>query len=182
MGSSSLTRDQTWAPCLESLETTGPQKNSQEHFFFKLFLIGESLLYSVVLVSVTQQRGSAASVHVSPSPRHSFGSSQSTRLSSLAVQGFPPAGCITLGSVYVSVLPCQRIAPVLTSLCPQVCSARLHLSSCPADRFAAAAQSHQSCPPRCDPTDGSPPGYRPCDSPGKQVYQYPFSRFHIYMH
>ena len=31
---------------------------------------------------------------------------------------------------------------------------------------AAAAKSLQSCPTLCDPTDGSPPGSRPWDSPG----------------
>ena len=34
---------------------------------------------------------------------------------------------------------------------------------------AAAAKSHQSCPTLCDPTDGSPPGSRPWDSPGKNT-------------
>ena len=32
---------------------------------------------------------------------------------------------------------------------------------------AAAAKSLQSCPTLCDPIDGSPPGPRPWDSPGK---------------
>ena len=31
---------------------------------------------------------------------------------------------------------------------------------------AAAAKSRQSCPTLCNPTDGSPPGSRPWDSPG----------------
>ena len=130
MGSSSLTRDQTWAPCLESLETTGPQKNSQEHFFFKLFLIGESLLYSVVLVSVTQQRGSAASVHVSPSPRHSFGSSQSTRLSSQGRAVLPTGWlCRTRECVCVSAaLSAHRPRPYLAvSTSPFCTSASLFL-------------------------------------------------------
>ena len=34
---------------------------------------------------------------------------------------------------------------------------------------AAAAKSHQSCPTLCDPIDGSPPGSRPWDSPGKNT-------------
>ena len=34
---------------------------------------------------------------------------------------------------------------------------------------AAAARSLQSCPTLCDPTDGSPPGSRPRDSPGKDT-------------
>ena len=34
---------------------------------------------------------------------------------------------------------------------------------------AAAAASHQSCPTLCDPIDGSPPGSRPWDSPGKNT-------------
>ena len=34
---------------------------------------------------------------------------------------------------------------------------------------AAAAKSHQSCPTLCDPIDGSPPGFRPWDSPGKNT-------------
>ena len=34
---------------------------------------------------------------------------------------------------------------------------------------AAVAKSHQSCPTLCDPTDGSPPGSRPWDSPGKNT-------------
>ena len=34
---------------------------------------------------------------------------------------------------------------------------------------AAAAKSLQSCPTLCDPTDGSPPGSRPWDSPGKNT-------------
>ena len=33
----------------------------------------------------------------------------------------------------------------------------------------AAAKSLQSCPTLCDPTDGSPPGSRPWDSPGKNT-------------
>ena len=34
---------------------------------------------------------------------------------------------------------------------------------------AAAAKSRQSCPILCDPIDGSPPGSRPWDSPGKDT-------------
>ena len=34
---------------------------------------------------------------------------------------------------------------------------------------AAAAKSLQSCPTLCDPIDGSPPGYPPWDSPGKNT-------------
>ena len=34
---------------------------------------------------------------------------------------------------------------------------------------AAAAKSHQSCSTLCDPIDGSPPGSRPWDSPGKNT-------------
>ena len=33
----------------------------------------------------------------------------------------------------------------------------------------ATAKSHQSCPTLCDPIDGSPPGSRPWDSPGKNT-------------
>ena len=35
--------------------------------------------------------------------------------------------------------------------------------------FNPAAKSCQSCPTLCDPRDGSPPGYRPWDSPGKNT-------------
>ena len=34
---------------------------------------------------------------------------------------------------------------------------------------AAAAKSRQLCPTLCDPVDGSPPGSRPWDSPGKNT-------------
>ena len=34
---------------------------------------------------------------------------------------------------------------------------------------STAAKSHQSCPTLCDPIDGSPPGSRPWDSPGKNT-------------
>ena len=34
---------------------------------------------------------------------------------------------------------------------------------------AAAAESLQSCPTLCDPTDGSPPGSHPWDSPGRNT-------------
>ena len=34
---------------------------------------------------------------------------------------------------------------------------------------AAAAKSLQLCPNLCDPIDGSPPGSRPWDSPGKNT-------------
>ena len=34
---------------------------------------------------------------------------------------------------------------------------------------AAAAESLQSCPTLCDPTDGSPPGSHPWGSPGKNT-------------
>ena len=34
---------------------------------------------------------------------------------------------------------------------------------------AAAAKSLQSCPTLCDPMDGSPPGSRPWDYPGKNT-------------
>ena len=34
---------------------------------------------------------------------------------------------------------------------------------------AAAAKSCQSCPTLCDPIDGSPPGFRPWDTPGKNI-------------
>ena len=37
------------------------------------------------------------------------------------------------------------------------------------DESAAAAKSHQSCPTLYDPIDGSPPGSRPWDSPGKNT-------------
>ena len=33
----------------------------------------------------------------------------------------------------------------------------------------AATRSRQSCPTLCDPTDGSPPGSCPWDSPGKNI-------------
>ena len=33
----------------------------------------------------------------------------------------------------------------------------------------AAAKLLQSCPTLCDPIDGSPPGSRPWDSPGKNT-------------
>ena len=35
--------------------------------------------------------------------------------------------------------------------------------------FSAAAKSRQSCLTLCDPIDGSPPGSRPWDSPGKNT-------------
>ena len=35
--------------------------------------------------------------------------------------------------------------------------------------LAATAKSCQSCPTLCDPIDGSPPGSRPWDSPGKNT-------------
>ena len=37
------------------------------------------------------------------------------------------------------------------------------------DVIAATAKSLQSCPTLCDPIDGSPPGSRPWDSPGKNT-------------
>ena len=45
----------------------------------------------------------------------------------------------------------------------------LHLNPnlCFSHPAAAAAKSLQSCPTLCDPIDGSPPGSRPWDSPGK---------------
>ena len=39
----------------------------------------------------------------------------------------------------------------------------------PATAAVAAAKSRQSCPTLCDPIDGSPPGSRPWDSPGKNT-------------
>ena len=36
-------------------------------------------------------------------------------------------------------------------------------------RDAAAAKLRQSCPTLCDPIDGSSPGSRPWDSPGKNT-------------
>ena len=36
-------------------------------------------------------------------------------------------------------------------------------------KHSAAAKSRQSCPTLCDPIDGSPPGSRPWDSPGKNT-------------
>ena len=35
--------------------------------------------------------------------------------------------------------------------------------------YVAAAKSRQLCPTLCDPIDGSPPGSRPRDSPGKNT-------------
>ena len=35
--------------------------------------------------------------------------------------------------------------------------------------YAAAAKSRQLCLTLCDPIDGSPPGSRPWDSPGKKT-------------
>ena len=43
------------------------------------------------------------------------------------------------------------------------------LGETPCTHTAAAAKSPQSCPTLCDPTDGSPPGSRPWDSPGKNT-------------
>ena len=37
------------------------------------------------------------------------------------------------------------------------------------DQPTATAKSLQSCPTLCDPRDGSPPGSRPWDSPGKNT-------------
>ena len=47
----------------------------------------------------------------------------------------------------------------------------LHMWGCHSDprSSAAAAKSRQSRPTLCDPTDGSPPGSRPWDSPGKNT-------------
>ena len=51
--------------------------------------------------------------------------------------------------------------------------ARHRFSNCLRGTFwlaaAAAAKSLQSCPTLCDPIDGSPPGSRPWDSPGKNT-------------
>ena len=43
------------------------------------------------------------------------------------------------------------------------------IQTSPSAGEAAAAKSLQSCPTLCDPVDGSPPGSRPWDSPGKNA-------------
>ena len=48
-------------------------------------------------------------------------------------------------------------------------SLRTELSRCTLSAAAAAAASLQSCPTLCDPIDGSLPGSRPWDSPGKNT-------------
>ena len=44
---------------------------------------------------------------------------------------------------------------------------------------AAAAKSRQSCPTLCDPIDGSPPGSRPWDSPGKNTGAEPCAKIPV---
>ena len=70
----------------------------------------------------------------------------------------------------------SRVTESELSLLPSLCPSRSqklgrlrYLSQESLVSPAAAAMSHQSCPTLCDPIDGSPPGSRPWDSPGKNT-------------
>ena len=70
----------------------------------------------------------------------------------------------------------SRVTESELSLLPSLCPSRSqklgrlrYLSQESLVSPAAAAMSHQSCPTLCDPIDGSPPGSRPWESPGKNT-------------
>ena len=112
-------------------------------FYFKrsnLFLIGEKLLYNV-LVSATHQHESAiASLSLeTPSllPSHPRPLGCHNRASGFEL---PASSTNWLSILHVvmymfSVTLSIRLLPPLPTLCPQVCSLCLHLHCCPADRF-----------------------------------------------
>ena len=74
-----------------------------------------------------------------------------------------PQSLLTLVSI-VSMMPFNHLF-----LSPPSFPASGSFSLPERDPAAAAAKSHQSCPSLCDPIDGSPPGSRPWDSPGKNT-------------
>ena len=73
----------------------------------------------------------------------------------------------------LSMLSCHSKLVQLSQQCPGnflMTTNQLH-STCPhiLSAYAAAAKSLQSCLTLCYPMDGSPPGSRPLDSPGKNT-------------
>ena len=105
------------------------------------------MFYKVVLYSVVQQCESVVSIHISspsctslpPGPSHLPRLSQSTELPVLYCS-FPLATYFAHGIVYMSVLLSHFIpaSPSSHCPCPQVCSLRLHIYSCPTNRFISS--------------------------------------------
>ena len=107
-------------------------------FYLFIYFIGVQLLYNVVLVSAIQQSESATRIHISPLPWISFPfrSPESTEQSSL---------CYTVCSHQLSVLYivlyiCQSQSPnpshpLFPPWYPYICSLRLCLSFCFANKF-----------------------------------------------
>ena len=86
--------------------------------------------------------------------------------------------CLVLALPYLKHLYCEPITRLIPyehqsgSRFPDRVSGQLLRrsdSSSLSTRLRAAAKSCQSCPALCDPIDGSPPGSRPWDSPGKNT-------------
>ena len=101
------------------------------------FLIEIYLLYNVVFIFTVQQGESAMCIHISPPSRASLSppfppsrSSQSLELSSLWSDAASPYRFYTLQYIYVNAT-FNPSHPLLSALCPQVCSLHLHLYSCP---------------------------------------------------
>ena len=114
--------------------------------FFKiyLFLIGGQFLYNIVLVSAIHQHESVIAYicpllpeppsHCPPHPAP-LGCHRAPGLSSLRCKAISHQDIYFIYSnVYISV-PLYLSHPLLPSLCAQVCSLRLHLFCCPANRI-----------------------------------------------
>ena len=63
--------------------------------------------------------------------------------------------------------PCNKISRTSVLVCSFLHSENIHTMYW--TLYSAAAKSRQSCPTLWDPIDGSPPGSRPWDSPGKNT-------------
>ena len=108
---------------------------------FIIIIIGEQLLYSVVLVSAVQQSKSAIWIHIYiciypfplGSPSHPSRSSQRAELSALYIR-------FLLSTLNIVLYICQSQLPncsnsLLPTPCPHIHSLCLHLYSCPANKL-----------------------------------------------
>ena len=123
--------------------TDGLMSLPQFIYFFNLFLIGEWLLYNVVLLSAIQQHESAVSICISPpswtylprpTPSHSPRLPQRTRLSSLHYTATSHERSVL--HMVTHVFPCYSLSSSRSLLPSHVPKSVLyiHVCSCPANR------------------------------------------------